>query len=260
MGFFAHLEAEGNAPSSIERAYSAILAVLRESNRDVWPPGFRPYSIKQALSKIRRDATHRVVRKRALTDVEVAQIVSQLGSDRRSMRDRALILVGVMGGFRRSELAALDIDMLSVSDDGLSVFLPRSKTDQEGEGRIVGIVAQKDERVCAIHAIGEWTEAAHIEKGPVFRPVFRSTVLDRSLDGRTVARIVKSAVASIGLDVEDFSGHSLRSGFVTTAAKQGKSLDSIMKQTGHRSVKQVLDYIRHATVFVDNASKDFMGT
>jgi len=190
--------------------------------------------------------------------VEVAKIVSNLGHDLKATRDRALLLVGVMGGFRRSELVGLDVETLQVTDAGLQVYLPKSKTDQEGDGRTVGILAQNNSEECPIRALGEWTDAASIISGPIFRPVVRGRAIDRRLNDRAVARIVKETVASIGLDADDFSGHSMRAGFVTTAARQGKSLESIMKQTGHKSIKQLMEYIRHATVFVDNATSGFM--
>jgi integrase len=261
--YLAHLAAEGCAPSSIARAYSALLATLREVSPDLWPPGIRPHSISEVLRGIRRESSHKVTRKRPLTDAEVSKIVSQMGSDLRGLRNRALLLVGVMGAFRRSELVGLDVEGIQVVPEGLHIALPRSKTDQEGEGRAIGIRPQKDESRCPVHALARWIEAAGITEGPVFRPIERvpgegDVVMTRRLVDKQVARVVKAAVASIGLDVDDFSGHSLRSGFVTTAARQGRSLDAIMRQTGHRSVAQVMEYIRHATVFVDNATEDFM--
>jgi integrase len=256
--YLAVLADEGCAPGSIARVYSGLLATLRSSAPETWPPGLRPYRIAQVLKGIRRDNARLVVRKRPLTDVEVAKIVSNLGHDLKATRDRALLLVGVMGGFRRSELVGLDVETLQVTDAGLQVYLPKSKTDQEGDGRTVGILAQNNSEECPIRALGEWTDAASIISGPIFRPVVRGRAIDRRLNDRAVARIVKETVASIGLDADDFSGHSMRAGFVTTAARQGKSLESIMKQTGHKSIKQLMEYIRHATVFVDNATSGFM--
>jgi len=258
--YLAHLYESGSAPSSIARVYSALLAKLRETAPEVWPQGLRPYNIAQTLRGIRSKSERRVVQKRALTAEDMSKIVAKLGHDMKDTRDRALLLVGLMGGLRRSELIALDVEVLETTDEGLKIFIPKSKTDQQRRGRTVGLLVQQNEDECPVRAVKEWLRMAAIERGAIFRPVYHGVTVDRRLNDRMVARIVKDAVASIGLNPNDFSGHSLRAGFVTTAAKQKKSLRSIMSQTGHKSETQVMGYIRPATVFEDNATEDFMSS
>jgi site-specific recombinase XerD len=248
--YVTHLAQEGCTPSTIESVYSGLLARLRVVVPDYWGPGWRPPLVADVLKGIRHKLARPPVRKRPLTDAELGQIVDGFGDRPKDVRDRALLLLGMCGGFRRSELVALDVDMITASTQGVEILLPRSKTDQEGEGRVVAIVPQKNEKLCPVHALSRWLEAASIDAGPIFR----HTNGDR-LQPQYVARLVKRCVERIGLDPSHFSGHSLRAGFVTSAARKGKSLDAIMRQTGHRNVAQVMEYIRRATAFEGNASE-----
>ena len=175
-------------------------------------------------------------------------------------RDRALLLLGFAGAFRRSELVALDVADLAFHDHGLTVTIRRSKTDQEGAGRPVGIPPARDPEACPVVAVRRWLNHARIADGPLFRPVVRQpksgreTVRPRRLSAQSVALIVKRAAAEVGLDAAIYAGHSLRSGFATSAAEAGKSERAIMAQTGHKSLPILRRYIRAGSLFHDNAA------
>ena len=152
-------------------------------------------------------------------------------------------------------LRIFDVGDLTFTDDGIEVTLRRSKTDQEGEGRKVGIPFGSAPATCPVRAVRAWIEALGAEDGPLFRVVSRSgDLLSQRASGRSVARAVKRAAARAGLDPARFSGHSLRAGLATSAAKAGKSERAIMKQTGHRSATMVRRYIRDADLFSENAA------
>jgi integrase len=171
------------------------------------------------------------------------------------LRDRALVTLGWLGAFRRSELVALDVGDVRFTDEGLIVRLATSKTDQEGQGVEKGIPYAGNPATCPVRSLRAWLEAARLESGPLFRPVTRHGQLgERRLSDRAVALVVKRLAARAGLEPAVFAGHSLRAGFATTAAQRGKSLDAIMRQTGHKSERVARGYIRHATLFTDNAA------
>jgi integrase len=174
------------------------------------------------------------------------------------LRDRALLLVGFAGAFRRSELVALDVSDVEVGEDGLTVTLRRSKTDQEGAGRKVGIPRGSTPETCPVRALRAWLETAAITESALFRSVNRHGRVGSRLSDKHVAIAVKEAAAPVGLDVKSFAGHSLRAGLVTSAAIQGRSDRSIMNQTGHRSVAMVQRYVRDASLFRDNAAQGLL--
>ena len=170
-------------------------------------------------------------------------------------RDRALILLGFAGAFRRSELVALDAEDCAFGKDGLTVLLRRSKTDQEGQGRKVGIPYGSNPETCPVRVLQAWMEEAAISVGPLFRSLNRhGQVQAGRLSGLDVARVVKKLANRAGLDAAKYAGHSLRSGHATSAAIAGASERSIMRQTGHRSVQMVRRYIRDGNLFRENSA------
>jgi integrase len=185
----------------------------------------------------------------------------------RGRRDRALLLLGFSGAFRRSELAALDLDDLAFDDRGLAVTVRSSKTDQEGQGRQVAVpfVRSNAER-CPVTAVREWLRVAEITSGPVFRtfalPRGRQDRFERlqevRMDGRDIARVVQRTTALAGVE-GDFAGHSLRAGFVTAAAQKKVPEVDIMRVTGHRSTAVLRGYVRRATQFEDAPLTTILG-
>jgi integrase len=169
-------------------------------------------------------------------------------------RDRALLLLGFAGAFRRSELVSLNVGDLEFVDRGLIVHLRRSKTDQEGVGRKIGIPYARG-KVCAVQALKEWLAVSGITEGPLFRPITRHGHVGQArLSGHAVAQIVKTRAATAGLDADHYSGHSLRAGLITSAAMLGVSIWKIKAQSGHRTDAMVSRYVRDADIFTDNAA------
>jgi integrase len=171
------------------------------------------------------------------------------------LRDCALVLLGFAGAFRRAEMVALDIDDCAFGKDGLTVTLRRSKTDQDGAGRKIGIPYGSNPETCPVRVLQAWLEHAAITSGPVFRSLNRHRqVQPGRLAGIDVARVVKKLAQRAGLDSSKYAGHSLRAGHATSAAIAGASERSIMKQTGHRSVQMVRRYIRDGSLFRENSA------
>ncbi len=172
----------------------------------------------------------------------------------KGVRDKALLLVGFAGAFRRSELVALAVSDVETVKQGLVVHLRRSKTDQAGEGRKVAIPYARG-KVCPVLALQEWLTVSGVTDGPLFRGVNKGgAVSEAALSAQSVALIVKERAAAVGLDATQYSGHSLRAGLVTSAAQAGVSSWKIRQQTGHRSDEMLMRYIRDANIFVDNAA------
>jgi site-specific recombinase XerD len=170
-------------------------------------------------------------------------------------RDRALVLLGFAGAFRRCELVGLDIADCSFGKDGLTVTLRRSKTDQDGAGRKIGIPYGSNPETCPVRTVQAWLAEAGADVGPLFRSINRhGQVRAGRLSGIDVARVVKRLALRAGLDATAYAGHSLRAGHATSAAIAGASERSIMKQTGHRSVQMVRRYIRDGSLFRENSA------
>jgi len=175
------------------------------------------------------------------------------GQDLATLRDRALILLGFAGAFRRSELAAVQVEHLSFTPQGLVVFIPRAKGDQQGRGSTIAIPFAPEKTICAARAVRDWLTASGLEAGPLFRPFKNNGQLrDSQLSDKSVALVVKKYVRLAGLDPAHFAGHSLRRGFATSAAQHDVDTLSIMRQTRHKSEKMVHRYIEQGTLFKDN--------
>ena len=186
---------------------------------------------------------------------ELKRMIARLPENLLGTRDRALLLIGFTGGFRRCELIGLDCDAVAITRDGLVVNILRSKTDQDGKGRKIGLPFGANPATCSVRSFQDWLDASKITEGPLFRPITRHGKMGcNRLSTKAVARIVKRYVTGIGLDASHFAGHSLRSGFATSASMAGASEAAIMKQTGHQSLAMVRKYIRAGTLFRENAA------
>jgi site-specific recombinase XerD len=170
------------------------------------------------------------------------------------LRDRSIILIGFAGGFRRNEIVSLDYDDLEFVSEGLKIRLKRSKTDQYGEGTMKGIPYFDNLQYCPVISIQKWIEVSKINSGPLFRRFRKgSNFSENRLSDQTVALLIKDYLELAGIDSKNYSGHSLRSGFATTAAEAGVEERSIMAMTGHKSTEMVRRYINEANVFKNNA-------
>ncbi|WP_313522233.1 site-specific integrase [Shinella sp.] len=193
----------------------------------------------------------------ATVDVIHAMLARINGDSLQGKRDRALLLLGFAGAFRRSELVAITVEDLTFSDDGVDVFLPKSKTDQEAKGQSVAVLNGK--ALKPADRLRDWLEAADISSGPIFRRINRGDHLtEERLSAQSVALIVKKYADAAGLDVEKLSGHSLRAGFVTSAAENRASISRIMEVTRHRDPRTVETYVRRADRFKDHAGDGFL--
>ena len=169
-------------------------------------------------------------------------------------RDRTIILIGFSGGFRRNEIVSLDCDDLDFVPEGLKVNIKRSKTDQFGEGFTKALPYLDSSQYCPVVSLKKWMEMSKINSGPVFRRFVKGSKLSENrLTDQTVALLIKEYLNLAGIDNKNYSGHSLRSGFATTAAESGVEERSIMAMTGHKSTEMVRKYIKEVNLFKNNA-------
>jgi site-specific recombinase XerD len=254
---FLVAEAEaGRAVSTIGRRCAAIRhAQMLAGVAD--PTGHAV--VRSVMKGIRRTIGTAPKQKAAATVDVLAALLMHVPDTLAGKRDEALLALGFAGAFRRSELVGLDVDDLQMHPEGLRVRVRRSKTDQEGQGFEKAIPHGRFIRPVA--RLRTWLEAAGITEGPVFRPVSRSGHIRRGaprLTHQAVGCIVKRYAEAAGLEAASFGAHSLRSGYITSAAERGADLGRIMDQSGHRNPRTVLGYIRRANAFHDHSGSGFL--
>tara|TARA_B100000575_G_scaffold243021_1_gene206566 strand:- start:68 stop:715 length:648 start_codon:yes stop_codon:yes gene_type:complete len=172
----------------------------------------------------------------------------------KKLRNKALILVGFSGGFRRTELVSIDYEDLDFVEEGLKITLRRSKTDQFGEGQVKGLPYFTNEKYCPVTNLKNWIYFSKIKNGPIFRRFAKGSILTgHRLTDQSVVLIIKDCLKLAGIENQNYSGHSLRSGFATVAADFGADERSIMAMTGHKTTQMVRRYIRDANIFKNNA-------
>ena len=181
-------------------------------------------------------------------------IDQQKTEDIKKLRDKSIILIGFSGGFRRNEIVSLDYEDLDFVSEGLKITVKRSKTDQFGEGYIKALPYFEESIYCPVTTLKRWLNVSKITKGPIFRRFSKGSKLTSNrLTDQTVALIIKDYLNKTGIDSKNYSGHSLRSGFATSAAESGAEERSIMSMTGHKSTEMVRRYIKEANLFKNNA-------
>ena len=254
IGLFLADRAAALKPSSLSRRLAAISVMHRKHDHHL---DTRHPAIRDVLTGIRRDKAKAgvvTVKKTAAVSDDIRLMVATLGEGTIGVRDRALLLLGFAGAFRRSELVALDASDVTVRKEGLAVTIRRSKTDQEGIGRQVAICYGSDPTTCPVRAVKAWMTMVG-KDGPLFRGVNKGGAIQSDrMHPSSVALIVKRAAEAAHLDPALYAGHSLRSGFATTAARNGASESAIMRQTGHRSIQVVRGYIRSGDLFREPAA------
>ena len=172
----------------------------------------------------------------------------------KKLRDRTIILIGFSGGFRRNEIVSLNFEDLDFVTEGLKISLRKSKTDQFGEGSVKGLPYFNNTKYCPVQSLQRWIEISKINSGPLFRRFSKgSNLTEHRLTDQTVALLIKKYLQLANIDSKNFSGHSLRSGFATSAAESGAEERSIMAMTGHKSTEMVRRYIKEANLFKNNA-------
>jgi site-specific recombinase XerD len=249
--YASYMVREGLGVSSVARAMAAVSQAHQMAGHES-PTKTAP--VRETIRGIRRTLGVAPDQKAAATLVELRAMVGTTVATAMGVRDRALLLVGFSGAFRRSELVALDVADLDFSERGVLVTVRRSKTDQEGEGMVKAIPFALDAEMCPVLALRTWLEATGISAGAVFRTVDRWGHVSGRMSDRGVARAVQRAARLAGLDATRFAGHSLRAGFATSAILAGRDEADVMRQTGHRSVAVFRGYVRVADAWRKNAA------
>jgi integrase len=247
---------DGAKLSTLEQALAAI-AWAHKAKKLESPRGSS--EVRLLMKGIARTLGRAQAQKAPLLVPALRRMVEGLPGSVAGARDRALLLLGFACAFRRRELVALDVEDLSWDVEGLNVRVRRSKTDQEGEGEVLGVHYGENPSTCPVSAVRAWLEAARLSSGPLFRAVSKSgRVLPGRLSDRSVAEVVKRHAGAVGLDAKTFAGHSLRSGLATSAAKAGRHERDIARQTRHKGTKVLRRYIRAASVFENNVTKGLL--
>jgi site-specific recombinase XerD len=243
-------EAQTSKPSTIGRRVAAIRYAHKLAGIEPLPTDAE--GVKATVRGIRRTLGSAKNKKAPAVAAKMKSMVATAPEGLTGLRDRALLLLGFSGAFRRSELVALDVADVTENETGLLIRIRRGKTDQEAAGRSIAI--PRGEMACPVKALRAWLDAAGIEAGPIFRPIHKAgTVRASRLTCRSVANFIKVYADRAGFDGKTFSGHSLRSGFLTSAAANGASIFKMMDQSGHKSVDTLRGYVRDAELFKDHA-------
>jgi site-specific recombinase XerD len=256
-GFLAHEAEAGRSTSTIGRRLAAIRYAHKLAKA---PDPTDDEGVHATMKGIRRRVGTAPTQKAAATAEILAALLMRTPDTLTGKRDRALLALGFAGAFRRSELVALDVADLRDDPEGLRVLVRRSKVDQEGRGLEKAIPTGRF--IQPVRLVREWLDAAGITEGPVFRPVSRSGNVRQGesvrLTDRSVANILQAYCAAAGLDASTFGAHSLRAGYITTAAERGADLARIMDQSGHRDPRTVVGYIRRANAFKGHSGSGFL--
>lgn len=244
--------AADHKPASLQRKLTSI-AKAHQAAGFPSPASMQHAVVSETLKGIRRRLGTAQPGKEPLLTADIVQMLDSLDDTLLGHRDRALLLVGFAGGFRRSELVGLDIEDVKETADGLVIQIRRSKTDPEAKGTTVALPYGSTAATCPVRSYRAWIAAAGIMSGPAFRAVDRHGRIGHGrMNTGSVARLIKRAAEAAGLDPASYAGHSLRAGFATQAFLNGAAEVSIMRQTRHKSLNTLRKYIRDRSLFRDN--------
>lgn len=238
---------------------SVMSSAIRHFHKQAgYPSPTEAQSVIDVQRGIRRTIGTAQTQKAPATADLISAIVSHIPKKTvMGKRDRAIIAVGFASAMRRGELATVMLEDLAFNAQGVDITIPWSKTDQEGAGQTIAI--PNGVIILPVKALKEWIAAAGITSGPLFRSINKAGIVsDKPLSPIDIARVVKRYVEAAGYTVEDFSGHSLRAGFVTSAAERGADLNRIMDQTRHTDPRTVRKYIRRAERYKGHAGAGFL--
>jgi site-specific recombinase XerD len=252
VAYYLTALAGSHRPATLQRRLTAISKAHQTAGHPS-PASTQHASVSEIFKGIKRTVGTAQPGKEPLFTEEIRKMIAALPEKLQGVRDRALLVIGFAGGFRRSELAALHIEDVAETEDGLVLSLRWSKTDQEGRGSKVALPFGSHPETCPVRAFRAWKAAAGITEGAVFRGINnRGQLAGVRLDAGSVARIIKRACRRAGLDPAPYAGHSLRAGFCTQAYLNGVPELSIMRQSRHQSLDTVRKYIRERSLFRDN--------
>ena len=253
--YLTHLSTKDIKMSTLKRRLVSIGVIHRLKGHylDTKHP-----SIIENLMGIKRRKGSKQKGKKPILINDLKQIINVIDDNRNGeitrLRDRSIILIGFSGGFRRNEIVSLDYDDLDFVTEGLKINLKRSKTDQFGEGLVKGLPYFDNSQYCPVLTLKKWIEVSNINSGPLFRRFSKGSKLTNNrLTDQTVALLIKKYLKLAGIESKNYSGHSLRSGFATSAAESGAEERNIMAMTGHKSPEMVRRYIKEANLFKNNA-------
>lgn len=250
--YISGLAIAGRKVSTIERRLAGI-SVAHQAAGHASPT--TNILVRKTMAGIRRTHGSRKRQADPMTPKDLVAILKAVPDSKAGKRDRALLLLGFTAALRRSEIASLEVEDVVEVEQGLRVTIRESKTDPSRLGREVGVPRRRRLDRCPVEAVRRWKAAAYLESGPLFRAITRNGKVLGAMSGAAVGEIVKRATAVAGITEHDYSGHSLRAGFVTAAAAGGAPERAIMAQTGHRSVTTVRSYIRSGSLFLENAAE-----
>lgn len=255
--FVASQAEKGISPSTLSRRLAAIRLVHLGAGH-VSP--HNALRVTEVMRGIRRDWAQPQIKKTAALDEDIKKMADAVDPETaKGLRDRALLLFGFAGAFRRSELVALNTWNIEEQDEGLRVTIEQSKTDQEAQGQVIAILRQVGSPYCPVQALTDWLMVAKIERGALFRRMFRFDKVGRQrLTAQSVALVVKEHAYRVGLDSSGFAGHSLRRGFLTSAARRNASIFKMADQSRHKSLDVLREYVRAEDLFEDNAGADLL--
>lgn len=252
--YLAAQASTGEKPSTLTRCLAAIGYAHRLAGLPS-PAGHE--AVRAVMRGIRRTAGAAPAQKAPATADRIGAMLQAIPDDTLlGQRDRALLLLGFAGAFRRSELVALQVADLAFEPDGVRVLIRRSKADQDGRGQEIAI--PRGTKLRPVAALQAWLAAASITAGPVFRSVSRHGTVGDALTPQVVALVVKRHADAAGLDPAAFAGHSLRSGFLTSAADAGADVLRMMEVSRHQRVETVQGYVRRASLFKGHAGAGFL--
>lgn len=244
MEYLTELAEKGQKVSTIQTKLAGI-AKAHELQGQANPT--HTSSVRLLMQGIRRKLGTASQQKAPIKLEDLRRMVETLGHDLKGKRDRAILLLGFAGAFRRSEIAGLEVEDLHFANGEMNITLRHSKTDQEGHGQKKRIPQIADESLDPVNAVRDWMQAAHIESGALFRAIDRwGHIRNANLTDKVIALIVKETAESAGLEPRQFAGHSLRAGFVTQAAEDETPEWAIAEVTGHKSRAMLQRYIRDA--------------
>jgi site-specific recombinase XerD len=247
--FLADQVEQGMKPSTLGRRLAAIKYRHKTAGEDSPTDAA---AVKAVLQGARRTLGVTARKLAAATSEKTIGMATLVRPGLAGLRDRAILLLAFSLAARRSELVALDVEDLEECPEGLRVRIRRSKTDQEGVGATVAVC--RGSIACPVTALKDYLEAAGITSGPVFRRICRGNhITEHRLTAQTICRIVKDHAAKLGLNPKEFGAHSLRAGFLTSAAAKGANLFKMMDVSRHKSVDTLRGYVRSADAFRDHA-------
>ena len=253
--YLTHLSTKGSKISTLKRRLVSIGVIHRLKGH--YLDMKHPSIIENIMGIKRRKGSSQKGKKPILISTlkKIINVIDEQNKEEiKKFRDRSIILIGFSGGFRRNEIVTLDHDDLDFVPEGIKINLRKSKTDQFGEGFTKALPYFDNSKYCPVVSLKKWMEISKIGSGPVFRRFSKGSKLSENrLTDQTVALLIKQYLQLTGIDSKNYSGHSLRSGFATSAAESGAEERSIMAMTGHKSTEMVRRYIKEANLFKNNA-------